>query len=258
MKNVEELLPWNELAKLDIIILLKYLLVSGYSFDNIIFFPNIFSRSEHKVVHKVSEQDGMITIYVNNFYLPLNLYTELTDEVTDEYDEVLLFLFKIDSVLLQHKYKMIFIEDLTGTIDSDVLLSSRSDIFPGSPLAISDLLTEIFSKYGSVVINVKEKINRIEVVNNLLDGDTELRNIVIGNYKEVLVKNLIVDITLNDDYVKMCLHDVEAHIRKSVKFQMPQELLLVINLIRFPVMSFVVSSASLGHVLYVDELKFIL
>jgi len=256
VKATANTLPWDELAELDIIVLLKYLLVSGYSFEQIIFIPNIFSSAEHKIVHQVSESEGMVTIYVNNFYLPLNLYSELSEEVTDEYDEILLFLFKIDSTLLRHKYKMLFIEDLNEKTDSDDLLSSRSDIFPSSPLSISDLLMEMLSEFGNVVMNVKQKKSFAEVTNNALDGSIDLENFVIGAHKEVFVKNIIADITLSDDYARMSLNDAESYIRSCVDFELPSEIIVVIILTRFPVMPFVMNSTLLGDHLYIDKLEF--
>ncbi|MDC0535428.1 hypothetical protein OAO18_06405 [Francisellaceae bacterium] len=244
---------YKSLSKFNIIILIRYLLDAGCKFNDILFAPSIFSGVESRTVHSVEISKGYIIIYVNDFFLPASLYSKIIDSDSDSdsdsdlYENLLVTLIKIESTLLRHKYKMIFIEEL-GIVEQNtsLILSSHEDLFPGSPLCLINSLATQLSEFGDIFPQINFKTIASNISNNILNNNSKLGNISIGSQAQKSLKVITLKIILNDDYTGMDYNNVKNIIKFTIKQNLPEEPIVEIILDRHPDTPFVLNKNTLG------------
>jgi len=132
MKKNKPSFTEKQMSRWNVMVVIQYFLDLYYDFDDFIFIPNLSYGHELALVHKVSCKNGKITIFLNSFIFPYEVYSAILDnDFTTEY-ALLQAMLKIESVLLKKRYELLFIESVGNKINltTDILLARVTDFFP--------------------------------------------------------------------------------------------------------------------------------
>ena len=192
----------NKISQWHVMVVIQYLLDMGYQFDDLLFIPNISHRHETNLIHKVKYQGDKVTIFLNRFIFPYEIYSAILDnELTTEY-ALLQSMLKIESLLLKKHYQLLFIESVGSKINTntDMLLARKTDFFPNSPLRLSDKITQILRMYGYIYGGLQAAKENQAIEDNCLSSSTQLGMLELGNYRQADVKQIQLKLFLREEY----------------------------------------------------------
>jgi xylose isomerase len=242
----------SQISRWHVMVVIQYLLDKGYQFDDLLFIPNISHRHESSLIHKVKFQGSKVTIFLNRFIFPFEVYSAILDnELTTEY-ALLQSMLKIESLLLKKHYQLLFIEFVGSQINTntDILLARKTDFFPNSPLRLSDKITQILRAYGYIYGGVQAATEKQSIEGNCLSSSSQLGMLELGDYSQENVKQIQLKLFLREEYSEQKLGWIKQQILKDFELLSGEDrgdISVKIELFRHPFQPFSLGVNALGE-----------